>query len=164
MKLFRLSHRYSATLAQVGNILAPAWRNLLVYRLLKFGRMIGNSGELKGATKSSTDVFFTCEHCGVSLVVDRAAAGATLTCEGCGNSTTVPKKPGDSARPGQSEASEKLAELRRHLKENESQRTEVKGYINQLSIQLHRWQLRLQALDERNIQLNGEMGVLTAQS
>ena len=44
---------------------------------------------------------------------------------------------------------ERLAELRRHLKENESQRTEVNGYINQLSIQLHRWQLRIQTLDER---------------
>ena len=33
-----------------------------------------------------------------------------------------------------------MAELRRHLRENESQRTEIKGYINQLSIQLHRWQ------------------------
>jgi chromosome segregation ATPase len=49
---------------------------------------------------------------------------------------------------------EKLDELQRHLKENESQRTEINGYINQLSIQLHRWQLRLQTLNERNKELN----------
>ncbi len=54
-------------------------------------------------------------------------------------------------------ASAKLAELQRHLKENESQRTEINGYINQLSIQLHRWQLRLQTLNERNKQLTDEM-------
>jgi ribosomal protein S17E len=50
--------------------------------------------------------------------------------------------------------------LQRHLKENESQRTEINGYINQLSIQLHRWQLRLQTLNERNKQLVDEMAEL----
>ena len=54
-------------------------------------------------------------------------------------------------------ASAKLAELKRHLKENESQRTEINGYINQLNIQLHRWQLRLQTLNERNKQLTDQM-------
>jgi len=52
---------------------------------------------------------------------------------------------------------ERLAELRRHLRENESQRTEINGNINQLSIQLHRWQNRLQTLDERNKQLTDEV-------
>jgi hypothetical protein len=50
-----------------------------------------------------------------------------------------------------------VAELRRQLKENESQRTEVTGYINQLSIQLHRWQLRLQTLEERRKQLESDL-------
>jgi chromosome segregation ATPase len=57
-------------------------------------------------------------------------------------------------------AAVKLAELQCHLKENESQRTEINGYINQLSIQLHRWQLRLQTLNERNKQLADEMAGL----
>lgn len=56
--------------------------------------------------------------------------------------------------------SSRLAELQRHLKENESQRTEINGYINQLSIQLHRWQLRLQTLNGRNKQLTDEMAGL----
>jgi len=55
------------------------------------------------------------------------------------------------------EPNNKVAELRRQLKENESQRTEVTGYINQLSIQLHRWQLRLQTLDERRKQLENDL-------
>ena len=50
-----------------------------------------------------------------------------------------------------------MAELRRHLKENESQRTEVNGYINQLNIQLHRWQIRIQTLDKRNKELTDEV-------
>jgi predicted nuclease with TOPRIM domain len=48
-------------------------------------------------------------------------------------------------------------EIKRHLIENESQQTEVIGYISQLSIQLHRWQLRLQTLNERKAQLEAEL-------
>ena len=51
-----------------------------------------------------------------------------------------------------------LQQIQRKLSENESQRTEVTGYINQLSIQLHRWQLRLQTLNERKQQLEREIG------
>jgi hypothetical protein len=50
-----------------------------------------------------------------------------------------------------------LDDVKRHLVENEAQRTEVTGYINQLSIQLHRWQLRLQKLNERRTQLEAEL-------
>jgi hypothetical protein len=48
-------------------------------------------------------------------------------------------------------------EVRRQLTENEAQRKEVTGYINQLSIQLHRWQLRLQKLDERHKELEKDL-------
>jgi hypothetical protein len=48
-------------------------------------------------------------------------------------------------------------EIRRQLTENEAQRKEVTGHINQLSIQLHRWQLRLQKLDERHKELEKEL-------
>ncbi len=48
-------------------------------------------------------------------------------------------------------------EIRGKLTENESQRAEITGNINQLTIQLHRWQLRLQALNERKQQLEKEL-------
>jgi chromosome segregation ATPase len=51
----------------------------------------------------------------------------------------------------------RVADLRRQLRENESQRTEITTYINQLSIQLHRWQLRLQTLNERKRDLETEL-------
>ena len=105
------------------------------------------------------DILFKCEHCGVSMVVDAAAAGTSMQCEGCGKPANVPVSTTVNAAtqfPLPS-ASAKLAELQHHLKENESQRTEINGYINQLSIQLHRWQLRLQTLNERNKQLTDEM-------
>ena len=49
-------------------------------------------------------------------------------------------------------------EIRGKLTENESQRAEVTGNINQLTIQLHRWQLRLQTLNDRKAQLEKELG------
>jgi chromosome segregation ATPase len=58
---------------------------------------------------------------------------------------------------GSAPAPQELTDLQRKLKENESQRTEVTGYINQLSIQLHRWKLRLQTLNERKTELEEEL-------
>lgn len=108
--------------------------------------------------EGNSDLFFKCENCGTALVVDVAAAGMTLKCQRCGAPTTVPLPcaPGASPRPALSP--ERRLELQRQLKENESQRTEIKGSINQLSIQLHRWQLRLQDLEKRNKELTEELG------
>ena len=100
------------------------------------------------------DITFTCSHCHSALVVDMAAAGMTLECQRCGKPTAVPKMP---ARAPSSESQTKIADVQRRLKENESQRTEITGYINQLSIQLHRWQLRLQTLNERKTELEEEL-------
>lgn len=98
--------------------------------------------------KETADLVFHCEHCKSALVTSPSAAGMNLPCQRCGKLTPVPKqveKPADAAT--------QLQEVQRKLKENESQHTEVTGYINQLQIQLHRWQLRLQTLNERKQQL-----------
>jgi chromosome segregation ATPase len=77
----------------------------------------------------------------------------TLNCQRCGKPTVVPTT---SVSPSSTSPLE-LTDLQRKLKENESQRTEVTGYINQLSIQLHRWKLRLQTLNERKDELEEEL-------
>ena len=76
----------------------------------------------------------------------------TLDCQKCGKPTTVPNPILEAAAGN----ALKISDLQRQLKENESQRIEVTGYINQLSIQLHRWQLRLQTLKERQEKLQTE--------
>ena len=76
-----------------------------------------------------------------------------LACQKCGQQTLVPQPEQPSAN-----ALAHADELRGTLKENESQRAEVSGYINQLTIQLHRWQLRLQTLNERKAQLEKDLG------
>jgi predicted nuclease with TOPRIM domain len=77
----------------------------------------------------------------------------TLNCQRCGKPTLVPAMSPSAS----SELPEELTDIQRRLKENESQRTEVTGYINQLSIQLHRWKLRLQTLNERKTELEEEL-------
>src|SRR5450631_973218 len=101
------------------------------------------------------DITFACAHCASALVVDAAAAGLTLPCQQCGEPTLVPHVP--VAARNTEKAEGHLAKLRQQLKENESQRTEITGYINQLTIQLHRWQLRLQTLDERHRDLDKQI-------
>ena len=98
--------------------------------------------------ESDRDILFHCQHCKAALVANRSAAGMNLACQKCGQQTLVPQ-PQELNANGQAYAEE----LRGKLKENESQRAEVTGHINQLTIQLHRWQLRLQTLDERKAQL-----------
>jgi len=114
------------------------------------------SGSTISAPKSSSDIVFACTNCSASFVVDSAAAGMTLNCQKCGNPTTVPHPALETAV----ETPAKSSELQHQLKENESQRTEITGYINQLSIQLHRWQLRLQTLKERQEKLQSELAAL----
>jgi predicted Zn finger-like uncharacterized protein len=114
-------------------------------------------GAALSATESSGDIVFACSNCSSSFVVDSAAAGVTLKCQKCGNPTTVPHP----TLEGASEGSIKFSELQHQLKENESQRTEITGYINQLSIQLHRWQLRLQTLKERQEKLQTELAAVS---
>lgn len=111
------------------------------------------SGSVFSAQESSSDIIFACAHCSASFVVDSAAAGMTLDCQKCGKPTTVPSQALEAAAGN----SIKTSDLQHQLKENESQRTEITGYINQLSIQLHRWQLRLQTLKERQQKLQAEL-------
>jgi transcription elongation factor Elf1 len=105
------------------------------------------------AQAQSRDIIFACTHCSASFVVDSAAAGMTLDCQKCGNPTFVPNVALEAA----AETAVKISDLQHQLKENESQRTEITGYINQLSIQLHRWQLRLKSLNQRQQKLEAEL-------
>ena len=123
---------------------------VLVYALLNHRMM----NPVRPQTKNEHgDLLFKCQHCASPLIVDAAAAGMTLNCQRCGKPTLVPMM-SVSATPA---SSQEMTDLQRKLKENESQRTEVTGYINQLSIQLHRWKLRLQTLNERKTELEEEL-------
>jgi transcription elongation factor Elf1 len=106
----------------------------------------------------SPDIVFACAHCSTSFVVDSAAAGMTIDCQKCGKPTKVPAVAIETA----ADNAVRISDLQHQLKENESQRTEITGYINQLSIQLHRWQLRLKTLNERQEKLQADLASLSA--
>src|SRR4051812_36175810 len=108
----------------------------------------------------SQDIVFACSHCGTSLVVDAAAAGLAVNCETCGKPIRVPPVTIAAA----AENAVRISDLQHQLKENESQRTEITSYINQLSIQLHRWQLRLQSLNERQQKLEADLAAVRGPS
>lgn len=110
-------------------------------------------GTTADAPLPSSDIIFACEHCATSFVVDAAAAGVVLQCQKCGKSTTVPHRRLEAVVAD----AIKVSDLQHQLKENQSQRTEITGYINQLSIQLHRWQLRLKSLNERQQRIEAEL-------
>jgi transcription elongation factor Elf1 len=105
-----------------------------------------------------SDIVFACSHCSTSFVVDVAAAGLTLDCQKCGKPTIVPNAKLEAA----ADNAVRISDLQHQLKENESQRTEITGYINQLSIQLHRWQLRLKSLNERQQKLQAELAEVSS--
>jgi chromosome segregation ATPase len=88
--------------------------------------------------------------------VDAAAAGLSLNCQKCGRPITVPQLGIEAA----SDRATQVSLLQHQLRENEAQRTEVTSYINQLNIQLHRWQLRLQTLNERQQKLEAELAAI----
>jgi predicted Zn finger-like uncharacterized protein len=110
-------------------------------------------GSTTSVQAPSSDIVFACSNCATSYVVDAAAAGMTVNCQTCSKPTTVPKATTIVA----AENAARISDLQHQLKENESQRTEITSYINQLSIQLHRWQLRLQSLNERQQKLESEL-------
>ena len=113
------------------------------------------TGTPSSTTAGSNDITFACIHCASALVVDVAARGMTLECQRCGKPTPVPDIPKHGT--SEPERERKLTDLKQQLRENESQRTEITTYINQLSIQLHRWQLRLQTLNDRKRELETEL-------
>lgn len=124
-----------------------------VYLLLYLSAMPTPGASPKTEPKVARDIVFACAHCAASFVVDAAAAGVTLACQNCNKQTTVPH-PSVEAAAGEAL---RISELQHQLKENDSQRTEITGYINQHSIQLHRWQLRLKTLQERQVKLEAEL-------
>ena len=117
-------------------------------------------GATASAPQPSNDIVFACTHCATSFVVDVAAAGLVLRCQSCGKATKVPLKSTPPVEENAANAA-RISDLQHQLKENASQRTEITGYINQLSIQLHRWQLRLKDLNERKAKLESELASVT---
>jgi ribosomal protein L37AE/L43A len=145
--------------------------------------------EAAGVQISERDIVFECPHCRGELVVDRDGAGLELNCSHCGKPVTVPAYQGpslhflqamtaklsDALRTARNKppkrydfegkSSEDLQdhsrELQSQLRELQTQSSEIRALINHSRIQLHRYQLKLEMLHERQTDLRNELESLT---
>lgn len=144
--------------------------------------------ETAGVQVTERDIVFECPNCGGELAVDMDGAGMEAHCAHCGGALVVPEYHGPSLQFLQA-ATSKLAkaiqaarnaspknfhfegrlpddlkrrqsELQRALRESQTQSTEVKGHIHHATIQLHRYQLKLEIIQERQNELEAELEAL----
>jgi DNA-directed RNA polymerase subunit RPC12/RpoP len=144
--------------------------------------------ESAGVQITERDIVFDCSNCGGELAIDMDGAAMEVSCAHCGTKLTVPEYHGPSLQFLQA-ATSKLAkaiqaarnatpkkhqfegrtadelkrrqtELQRALRETQAQLTEVKGHIHHATIQLHRYQLRLEVIQERQTELKSELDAL----
>src|SRR3984893_11914589 len=144
--------------------------------------------ETAGVQVTERDIVFDCPQCGGELAIDMDGAGMEVNCAHCGHTLTVPEYHGPSLQFLQA-ATSKLAkaiqsarnaspkkfhfegrtpdelnrrqnELQRTLRESQTQLTEIKGHIHHATIQLHRYQLKLEVIQERQSELKSELDAL----
>lgn len=131
------------------------------------------------------DIVFNCPNCQGELVVDREGAGLSVPCSHCGHPLTIPEyqpSPRDASTTTPFESQEPAAppparhfdflgkprehlerrfnELKGQLKENRSQDTEMRGHVNRATIDLHRLQLKLKKLQDRQADIDAELNAL----
>ena len=148
--------------------------------------------ESAGVQITERDVVFECPSCQGELIVDKDGAGLTVNCSLCGQPVTVPDYQGPSlqylqavteklsealqtARKGiqrsfdyagrpPEELERRRQEVQRQLREVQNQALEARAHINHTRIQLHRYQLKLEMLHERQTELKAELDALLSAS
>jgi predicted RNA-binding Zn-ribbon protein involved in translation (DUF1610 family) len=144
--------------------------------------------ETAGVQVTERDIVFDCPNCGGELAIDMDGAGLEVNCAHCGKAVIVPAYHGPSLQFLQA-ATSKLAkaiqaarnaspkrfhfegrtpedlrrrqnELQGALQESQTQLTEIKGHIHHATIQLHRYQLKLEVIQERQSEIKGELEAL----
>ena len=131
------------------------------------------------------DIVFNCPNCQGELVVDRDGAGLSVPCSHCGQAITIPNyqqpppvlgplqtsEPTEPTAPtpvrhfdfagkAREQLERRFNELKNQLKENRSQDTEMRGHVNRATIDLHRLQLKLKKLQERQTDIDAEINAL----
>ena len=135
-----------------------------------------------------SDIVFACPSCAGELVVDREGAGLTVPCPHCSQPLTIPafspgsvlltpsadnsqeaappvpavKRHFDFAGQTPEEIERRSRDLKHQLKENRSQDTEMRGHVNRATMELHRLQLRLKKLQERQADIEAELEAIQA--
>lgn len=121
--------------------------------------------------KEGAGMMFDCSHCAKEIMVPpysgpperRRIQGpqkAALASEAAPldqDLQSAPVKATDLTGQDSEMLQERLAQLKLQYKENSSQRTEMRGHINRTQIDLHRLQLKLQKLVDRQMQMEADI-------
>jgi len=141
--------------------------------------------ETAGVQVTERDIVFDCPNCGGELAIDMDGAGMEVNCAHCGKALKVPEYHGPSLQFLQAATSKlakaiqaarnaspkkfhfegrapedlhrRQAELQRVLRESQTQLTEIRGHIHHATIQLHRYQLKLEVIQERQSEFKAEL-------
>ncbi|MBV9671520.1 MAG: hypothetical protein JO076_01670 [Verrucomicrobia bacterium] len=135
------------------------------------------------------DVVFNCSHCEGEIVIDKEGSGLAVHCPFCGSELIVPEYSGPSLRFLQT-ATAKLAreveaarqappptsyhldrlspeELKRRqtalegaFQDTQVQASEIKEHVHHATIQLHRYQLKLEVILERQSEIKAELDAI----
>jgi len=134
--------------------------------------------ETAGVQVTERDIVFDCPKCGGELAIDMDGTGMEVNCAHCGNAlqflqaatsklakaiqaarNASPKKFRFEGRT-RDDLNRRQNELQRALRESQTQLTEIKGHIHHATIQLHRYQLKLEVIQERQSELKAELDAL----
>ncbi len=145
------------------------------------GEDAGNAGSAASGRLliGERDIVFRCGRCDGELVVDRDGEGVEVQCSHCGHSLIIPRYVPRAAPTEPVEATaepaaalrqrydftgfsadqlgRRLEELKHQLKENRSQDTELRGHVNRATMELHRLQLKMQKIRERQLEIEAEI-------
>lgn len=113
--------------------------------------------------KVNDSLIINCPSCDKSVAAVESMVGQTVECPFCAHhfkvqqpKTTVlipqvePRAPAKDPAVVQAE----LANLERQLRENVTQITELRGHVSRLNMELHRHELRMKNLTDRQVELN----------
>ena len=125
------------------------------------------SGELV-IDREGVGLTLACSHCGKNVIVPGHSTITPRIAPGGGGNGAAPAvpapvpatevpaaapppapaetPPASAAQAAPDQTAQRASELRRQLKENRSQTTEMRGHVNRATIELHRLQLKLQKL------------------
>ena len=118
-------------------------------------------------TTLASDLEIQCRSCHKPMLAPVTLIGQLVECPFCQNQFVVvaetPPSPSRSPEIARSE----LSGMEGQLRENASQITELKGHVSRLNMELHRHQIRMKALTDRQAELQssiatvrGELGLV----
>jgi len=125
---------------------------------------MSDQSEAFPSTASDDAVIIQCPACHESVTAPNSMIGQLVECPFCKHQFVISAPPPVNKASGRDSAivQAELASLEGQLRENMSQITELRGHVSRLNMELHRHQIRMKTLTDRNAEL--QTGVAAARA